>query len=411
MMRIRHCRTALGFLLLAAVAATAGAARLETGESFRVAAGETQVGDLYYGGNSLHIDGIVEGSVLAGGQTVTVAGTVTRNFFVGAQTVNLTGTVQGDVVACCMDFVTTGPVWGAVRVGAGSVTIGSRVEQDVLAGCRSLVVESGSEVKGDVVAGCAVLEIAGTVRGDVRVAADRIIVSGIIDGDIEATVGDKLVLTEDARVFGSVRYRAESELDFGHPDAVFGDISFTKLEEPGELEDLRDLRPRLDLFTAFLLPFAIFSVLGALVVGFILVAIWKHVLIRALDSAAERFGRTVGFGALGLFAAPVAVLVSCVLVLTIPVGLIGTLFYLIALYLGKILAGMFLGRWLFRVLGGRATSSLPHQGPSLWLTAPVGIVLAYALCAIPFVGWVLWLFGLMVGFGVIFELLATSRRP
>jgi cytoskeletal protein CcmA (bactofilin family) len=402
--------SAASILLLAVLFVSADAARLETGDSFRLPAEETQAGDIYYGGSALHVDGIVEGSVLAGAQTVTVAGTVTRNLFFGAQTVDVTGTVQGDIVGGCADFSVTGPVWGAVRVGAGSVTIGNRVEQDVLAGCRTLAVRREAEVKGDVIAGCGTLEIDGTVHGDVRAAAEEIIVSGIIDGDLAVRVGEKLVLTDDARVFGSVRYRAKKELDLGNPDAVFGEIVFTKLEEPGELSELKDLRPRLNLFTMFLLPFAIFSVLGALAVGFILVALWKHVLVQALDRATERFGRTVGFGALGLFAAPVAILVSYVLIVTIPAGLIATLLYLTALYLGKVLAGMFLGRWLFRILGGHAASVLPDRGPSMWLTAPVGIVLAYALCAIPFVGWLIWLFGLMVGFGVIIELLAISRR-
>ncbi|UCG44260.1 MAG: polymer-forming cytoskeletal protein [candidate division WOR-3 bacterium] len=410
MNRTGHGCAAAGILLLAAVFLPADAARLETGDSFRLPAEEVQAGDLYYGGNALHVDGIVEGSVVAGGQTVTVAGTVTRNLFFGAQTVDVTGTVQGDIVGGCMSFFATGPVWGAVRVAAGSVTIGSRVEQDVLAGCRTLSVRREAEVRGDVIAGCGTMEIDGTVRGDIRAGAEEIIVSGTVDGDMVVTVGEKLVLTEDARVFGSVRYWAEKELDLGNPDAVFGDISFTKLEERGELAELRDLRPRLNLFTMFLLPFAIFSVLGALAVGFILVALWKHALTRALDSAAGRFGRTVGFGALGLFAVPVAILVSFVLIVTIPAGLIMTLLYLIALYLGKILAGMFLGRWLFRILGGSTASVLPDRGPSMWLTAPVGIVLAYALCAIPFVGWAIWLFGLMVGFGVMLELLAISRR-
>ena len=407
--RRRWC-SAAGILLLAVLLVPVEAARLESGDSFRLPADEVQAGDLYYGGNAIHVDGIVEGSVVAGGQTVTVAGTVTRNLFFGAQTVDVTGTVQGDIVGGCADFSVTGPVWGAVRVGAGSVTIGNRVEQDVLAGCRTLSVRREAEVKGDVIAGCGTLEIDGTVRGDIRAGAEEIIVSGIVDGDVVVTVGKKLVLTDDARVFGSVRYRAEKELDLGNPDAVFGDISFTKLEEPGELSELRDLRPRINLFTMFLLPFAIFSVLGALAVGFILVALWKNVLIRALDGVTGRFGRAVGFGALGLFATPVAILVSYVLIVTIPAGLIATLLYLIALYLGKVLAGMFLGRWLFRLLGGHTASVIPDRGPSMWLTAPVGIVLTYALCAIPFVGWVIGLFGLMVGFGAILELLAISRR-
>jgi len=87
---------------------------------------------------------------------------------------------------------------------------------------------------------------------------------------------------------------------------------------------------------------------------------------------------------------------------TLPLGLAAGLLYLVALYFAKILAGMFVGRWLFRVFGGHSAS--------LWLTTPVGIILVYALCAIPVVGWLVWLFAAVLGFGVIVELLGLSRR-
>jgi hypothetical protein len=168
------------------------------------------------------------------------------------------------------------------------------------------------------------------------------------------------------------------------------------------VEEIKKLRPRPGLVSAFSLPFAILSVLGALVAGFILVAVWKRSIGQALDECLGRFGRTVGLGALGLFAAPAALVLSLVLVITIPVGVAGILLYLVFVYLAKIFSGMLLGRLLFRLFGG-ATASL-------WLTAPVGIVLAYALCAVPYVGWVIWLFAVVTGFGVVIELLAATRR-
>ncbi len=390
-------------IVFAALATPVPAARFEAGTSFTLPAEEIQVGDLYFGGNALRLDGTVEGSVLVGAQTVTLAGTITRNLFVGAQTVDITGPVQGDVLAGCATLNIADSVSGTVRVGANSVSINSRIGQDVLAGCRELVIDKDAEIRGDVITGCGTLNISGTVRGDVRADADKVIVSGIIDGDLIVTIDEQLVLTEDARVFGNLDYRSEKELDIGNPDAVFGDIEFTKKPRPREIEEFKRFRPRPSLFAAFLLPFAIFSVLGALAIGFILIAIWKHALIHALENSMSRFGRTVGFGAIGLFAAPLALLVALLLIVTIPASLIGMLLYLILRSLSKVFAGMFLGKWLFGLFGGHTAS--------IWLFAPVGIILVYALCAIPVAGWLIWLFGAMVGFGVIIELLSSSRRP
>jgi cytoskeletal protein CcmA (bactofilin family) len=390
-------------LLLVVLAGTAAAARLEGGSSFTLPREQTLLSDLYFGGSALRLDGPVEGSVIAGCQTATLSGPVAGNVFVAAQSVDITAPVRGDITAACQSLAVADSVGGALRAMAQTVTVSGRVGRDVLGAAGTLTIAETGEVVGDVVCGAGTVNIAGQVRGDVRAAGNEVVVSGIVDGDLVIEADEAIILTSEARVFGDLRYRADRELELGNPDAVFGTIEFEHRSPHRELEDIKPFRPSPRAFTAFLLPFAILSVLGALCAGFILIAIWKRALLSALDSALARFGRTVGFGAIGLFATPLVLAVGLALIVTIPASLIGGLLYIIFLYLGKVLAGMFLGRWLFRIFGGRTAS--------IWLTAPVGIILAWALCAVPVIGWLLWLFGLMIGFGVIVELLGISRRP
>jgi hypothetical protein len=161
-------------------------------------------------------------------------------------------------------------------------------------------------------------------------------------------------------------------------------------------------RPSPGLLTAVFLPLTIFSLFAALAVGFTLVAIWKTELNSAIDACLGRFGYTVGFGALGFFATPLAIVLGLLLVITIPAALLTGLGYVVAIYLAKILTGMLLGRLLFRLFRS--------PGASLWAAAPVGIVVTYALCAIPVAGWVVWLFVQLLGFGILVELIAQTRR-
>jgi cytoskeletal protein CcmA (bactofilin family) len=388
--------------LLCLLAVPAGAARFEADASFTLPAEETEVNDIYFCGSALRIDGSVEGSVLAGCQTATIAGPVAHNIYLGCQTADLSAPVGGDILAGCMNLTISDSVAGTVRVGASSVSISGRVARDLLAGCGTLTIERDGVVVGDVVTGTGTLNIAGTVHGDVRVAGGNVVVSGTVDGDLVAEVDEQIVLTEDARIFGSLRYTAKKELDLGNPDAVFGDVEFTQRTHD-EIEEIKSFRPRPGrLFAGFILPFALLSVLGALAVGFLLIAIWKHALLRALEGCTARFGRTVGFGAILLLATPTAATVALFTIVGIPSALITGVVYLLFLYLSKILAGMFLGRWLFRLFGGRSAS--------IWLFAPVGIILVYAFCAIPVIGWLVWLFTALIGFGILAELVAHSRR-
>jgi hypothetical protein len=155
------------------------------------------------------------------------------------------------------------------------------------------------------------------------------------------------------------------------------------------------------MFVTFFLPFTILSIIGALVVGFLLVAIWKYVLNEGIARALGHWRRTLGFGAIGFLVGPMSILVAFALIITIPAGLIAAAAYLVCLYLAKVLAGMFTGRLLFRIFGS--------PDVSLWWAAPVGIAIVFGLCAIPYAGWAIWFVSMAVGFGVIADLLGMSR--
>jgi cytoskeletal protein CcmA (bactofilin family) len=369
--------------------------------SYTLPAGESRTGDVYFGGTMLRLDGRLDGSCLSASQSANITGPVTRNLFLAAQNVDVSGAVAGDIVAVCATLNLTGRAGGAVRVAAGTVYISGGVGQDVLAGCSNLVVGRNAEVVGDVAAGCRSLEVAGIVRGDVRAVANEVVISGSIDGDVDVTVADKLTLTADARVYGNLRYRSDKKLDIGNSEGVFGNIEPVRLPGPKEIEEIREMRPKPSVFITFLLPFTILSVFGALVVGFLLVAVWKHALNEGLNRSISHWGRTLGFGIVGFLAGPMTILLAFVLIVTIPAGLIAGAAYLVFLYLSKTLAGMFTGRLLFRIFGAPEAS--------LWWAAPVGIVVVYGLCAIPFAGWIIWLASMAVGFGILAELLGMSR--
>ncbi len=388
-------------LLLAAIASAGLAAQFVSSADFSIPAGEMRMGDVYFAGTVLRIEGRLDGSVIGGAQSVNISGPITRNLFLAAQSVDVSGPVSGDVVAVCATFNLHGRVGGAVRVGSGTVYINGPVGQDVLAGCASMVVAKQAEVRGDVAATCRSLELAGAVRGDVRATADRIVISGSIDGDVDVIVGKQLTLMADARVYGNLRYRASRKLDISNPDLVFGNIEYVQLPGRDELEEVKVLRPRPGVLAAFLLPFALLSMLGAVVVALILIAVWKYALNEALNRAITHWGRTLGLGSVGFLIGPMTILVSFALIVTIPAGLIAAAAYVVLVYLGKTLSGMFLGKLLFRVFGA--------PDISLWLAAPVGIVIIYALCAIPFAGWVIWLMTQALGFGIVAELLGMSR--
>jgi hypothetical protein len=142
------------FALVCALAAAAAGATFVGDNSWTLPATETRVGDVYFGGTVLRLDGRLDGSLVAAGQNVTIAGPITRNLVAAAQNIDITGAVGGDAFCAGAALNHSGQVDGALRVLAGTVFVTGGVGQDLLAGCGTLSVGKDAEVRGDVVATC-----------------------------------------------------------------------------------------------------------------------------------------------------------------------------------------------------------------------------------------------------------------
>jgi len=368
-------------------------ARMVKGAGLNLPADETIGSDLYFGGEVLDIAGQVNGSLLAGCKSARVSGSVLRNLFLACEKLTLNGTVSGDILACGAELNLEGNVGGALRAAAKTIRVNRRIGADLLAGCQELIIDSLAEISGDVYAGCRSLEMNGAVNGNIRAAANKVVINGTVAGDVNLMLGDgqaAITLTDNCRILGNLCYRAHKELDLGNTDGVKGEIRFSPLPRPAKTSPG---------WSKLRLGITLFSILAALVITFILIAICRQPLERAIENCSQRFGSTIGFGAVALFAPPLALLLAAIFIITIPAVIIAKIGYLIIIYLAKTLTGMFLGRILFRLFGA--------PGVSLWLAGPLGVIIVYCLCAIPVIGWLLWLLVLILGFGIFVRLVKS----
>jgi len=99
---------------------------------------------------------------------------------------------------------------------------------------------------------------------------------------------------------------------------------------------------------------------------------------------------------------PVACLIAALMLVTLPLGVIVMQFYLLAIFLARLVTAQFLGDWLLRRTG--------QQQPSEYLALAGGLVILFLLTEIPYVGFLIWLTALFLGVGGIF-LAARGKRP
>jgi len=159
-------------------------------------------------------------------------------------------------------------------------------------------------------------------------------------------------------------------------------------------------------------PFLIVAGITAKIIGFLMAVVTGLAVMlffpkwvwSATDSIAEKPGACVGWGALILFATPVAVLVAAFTVFGISLAVITLFVYLIAVYLSQIVAGALIGRL---ILGRKKTSE--NRG-ILFGAFVLGMFLIRLFRFIPVFGFFICVVAALFGLGTIVVTFAAYRK-
>jgi cytoskeletal protein CcmA (bactofilin family) len=330
--------------LVLAAGATASAYAAGPEEVFRggntlvVRSDQTIPHDLFLAGETILIEGTVQGDVMAFGNTVTV-----------------NGTIEGDLWAAGNTVLSNGRVRGDLRVGANRLVVGGEVGRNVLAGVNSVVVGESGRVGGDLMAFAARMEVAGQVRGDISGRTEAYRRTGTIGG----------------RELVQIRPRQERA---------------EPREQASPAQWLLD-RAR--------------HWLGVVLVGALLLLIWRGGMLNAMTTIARRPLASLGSGMLALVASIVALIIAFIIMVLLAIlfgslqlgGLtalivIGTLLaeavtVIVLVVLGAFVAGALIGLLIGRLL---LQSWLRTGALDVWLWLLVGTILYVLLAGLPAIG-------------------------
>jgi hypothetical protein len=181
-------RAAIASAIALIVPATALAAEVRSGDTVSIGPNEVVTDDLYVFGNSLVIQGTVNGDVIAAGSNVTIAGHVT-----------------GSVMAAGSTLAVNGPVDGSVRLAGNLVTVSAPVGADALMAGSILTVNAPGSVGRDVLAGGNAINVQAPVGRNVSAGGNTLTVGSTVGGAVNANVTD-LVFGNAAVVHGPVAY-------------------------------------------------------------------------------------------------------------------------------------------------------------------------------------------------------------
>lgn len=306
------------------------------------------------------------GTFFAAAQTIEVRGTVDGDLICAGNDVNITGTVNGDVICAAQNIRVSGIVYGSVRAAGQTVEVGGDVGRNLMLFGQTVRTNSGTNVGGDVGVFGQISELSGSIADDVYGAQQTMIINGQIAGNVSAAT-EVLRLGDTAHVEGNVWYSGTEASTFDQ-SKVNGTVYFTERPTAAQQQSNR----------------------GSKVAGWIYwtVAMWLAAVVlilaiprglRAVSKTMQtRPGLSFGWGALALFAAPMALLLLAATVFGLPVMFALLLMWLIVMAFTPVWAGVSVGHWLLRKARWHADS--------LWWCAGVGVVVLLLASHLPLFG-------------------------
>ena len=336
-------------------------------DSLRLREGQTAVGDRYFLGRIIDISGVQDGDLLGMAQTGVIR-----------------GEVRGDLAYCGQSLeITDGAiVHDTLRFFGDTLTIKGTVDGDVVAAGGSVTVSPGGRITGSMHLFAGVVDLSGTTDGHLKFTGGKLILAGSIAGDADVTA-DQITIVPGTSIGGDLTYGAREELSPADLRVVGGLVEF---EPKTEEEDEQESRFTLNKFMWWS-----WFTLSAMLVGFVTLGLFRRAA-PALTSPIDSEGMLVALIGLGIFlVVPAASALAIVLIVSIPLGVIGLLVFVIALYLAKLPVAIWIGERLLSIAG--------REGVSPFVALAIGTILLYALFEIPYLGFFIYLVAIWLGLG------------
>ncbi len=362
-------RTLFAFAFLASPALVHAFELCPTGHvlSYKVAPGETRVGDAYLLANSVSIGGTHRGDLL-----------------VWTQSLDITGTVTGDVFAAGQYMTLEGTVGDSVRFMGQTATVNGTIEGDLLAMAGTLLIGPKGHVTGNLLFFGQAATLNGQVDGDLKAAGGEVTIGGKVGRNAYLKC-EAVHLMPDARIEGDLTYRARKKLDLVGTTQVGGRVLYEEKKDDEE-KGKHGLSLKGVLWWMW-------HTLAALVVGLLGLALFRRSGPEIAATVGTDAPGSLGVGFITAIVVPVAAILICLFVVTIPLAILALFLYFVAVYIAKLPVALWLGQRVLRWLGRAA--------PSSYAALLLGTPLLYLVFKIPYLGKLAWFGCLCLGLGAI----------
>ena len=334
----------------------------------------------------------VDDTLMAAGNTVRIEGVVNGDLLAFGRTVEVRDTVKGDLLSFAKRTVVSGTVEGRIYTFSESFDLDGQLAHSLYGFAQSLRVNDRGHVGEGIVAAAGDVSIEGDVKRSVDIlTSGNADVSGSIGRDL-TTSGVSLTLTNTARVGGnlSARVRRQTEAHVAAGATIAG-----KRDIQVQVRQNQFARPRFYFHQA--VWFA-----AVLLVGGLALLLFPS-FFRTTTQAVGSGWLNLGLGVAVLAGVPVVMVVAAITLIGLPISLMLCALYLGAIYLAKVWVGAFLGRMLLKTSGSTKGD--------WFLGLLVGLLILTMVGFIPYLGGLVRFGVVCLGLGAFAGQLYHASRP
>jgi len=295
------------------------------GEKYVLPEDEVINDDLLVAAGEVTIDGIVKGDVLAAGGNI-----------------EINGNVDGDIIAAGGNVKISGDTKKSAYIASGNVDISGRVTRNLLLASGTLVMTDESAVGKDALIASGNSEIYGDVAGNLLSSGSDVVIGGDVEGDVDITSDNAPRILSSARIGGDVNYTSANDIIIENNVSVQGTVT----------KKLPDQRTAFEVFTDKLMGF-----LSILLVGIIVIRLLPETTRNVCNNMKKSLVLSGVYGIAGLVVVPILAVILMITGVGMPIGLIALAVYITAIYVAKIFASVFIGKYMLSS-SGTETSTL-----------------------------------------------------
>jgi hypothetical protein len=353
-------------VMLAACPAFAAPWQLRGGEEI-IGHNQTIRGDLYFGGDTLEVDGRITGDLT-----------------VFASRVIINGKVEGSLLGVVTDkIIIRGEIGGDLRILAAQAELAGKVGKSLSALVLQLSAKKDSVVETGILGYFGQVKLAGAIHGPVEMNVhSQAVIGGKISGNLTSK-GAALTWLPPVEIGGRVD-------DYSGVSAQPGGKAQVKIAGGYHLHPMK--RNRLINYK-YLFMISVIWFLGNLLMTLIFFRIFPRTAWQITRPAPKNLQRSLIVGLISFLLIPILVVILTMTTVGVPLAIVLSLFYLILLIGAGVPFTLLTGRMILRKFDGE----YPNH-PYLLILG--GALFSGVISLIPVIGFLLptWLgFGMLLG--------------